>query len=160
MIWLQAVGSLGLVLYLLRRWLLAWATHRYCAFGEVKHAGTSAAARRKGRAVVVGASITGILAGEPDKPEKATAFQADAFDVFQLECVLITTNKSSLSTQKTAVSIHQSSASESNSMISCTVSCFTYQLKVQSVLTFLFHSLSRLDVPGSLETLPFFPSRT
>ena len=52
-----------LAFYVLRKLLLAWGEDRYCSFGDVKNAGTPLSQRRKGQAVIVGASITGILSG-------------------------------------------------------------------------------------------------
>lgn len=63
----KALGCLliiAIALLIARKWVLKWSEKRYCAYGDLKVAGDPIPASKKRKcAVIVGASISGILSG-------------------------------------------------------------------------------------------------
>lgn len=61
---LAAGVCVAIVLLIARQWMLKWSEKRHCAFGDLKTAGTPIPSSQKKKcAVIVGASISGILSG-------------------------------------------------------------------------------------------------
>jgi hypothetical protein len=57
------VALLVSALLVVRKLIVRWSQHRYCAYGDLKNAGKASPAPKKECAVIIGASISGILSG-------------------------------------------------------------------------------------------------
>lgn len=60
---LLSISLLVVVFLAIRSSILKWSQHRYCAYGDLKTAGTPSPGPKKQTAVIIGASISGILSG-------------------------------------------------------------------------------------------------
>ncbi|KAK4046352.1 hypothetical protein OIV83_006133 [Microbotryomycetes sp. JL201] len=114
--------AIATALWLALRAAERWLTDVYCAVGDIQHFQDTVKHKRQGRAVIVGASISGILTGEfPGAPELHAGQRRANSHHLQPESAPNTLTPCCCSMQKSARQTRQSGATASSNITNFTV---------------------------------------